>query len=157
MENKDKKVRYGEEMMHLFMALGKKMRELGRMQAACYGINSSELEIISFLAHSPHDTSKDLVCNKGYSRSLVSKTVDSLLKNKYIAAEQDLEDRRIMHLKLLPKAQEIVTEMHAMRAAMKDKLLAGVTEEEIGNMISIFHKIQGNAEQLLTEEPRENE
>lgn len=156
MWNKEKELQ-GEEIIHLLFTLGKKMRELARRQAARYGINANELETILFLAHGPPDTSKDLACRKGYSRSLVSKTVDSLLRNGYITTEQDGQDRRVMHLKLLPKAQSIVNEMEAMRKKMEDFSLKGVTKEELHTVVQVFSKIQKNIDSLITEEPRENE
>lgn len=157
MEANEKAVHHGEEMIRLIMGIGKKMKELARMQAAQYGINLSELETILFLAHSPHDTARDLAQSKGFSRSLVSKTVDSLLKNGFVTARQDTEDRRVIHLELLPKAGEIVKDMEAMREALKREFLAGVTDNEMMEMLRIFHKIQKNMQRIVTEESEENE
>ena len=64
-----------------------------------------EADIISFLQNNPgKDTAADIVELRMLSKGAVSKGVDSLIQKSLLERVPDTEDRRKIHLRLMPQA-----------------------------------------------------
>ena len=77
----------------------------GMLEDICrrYRLTRMEANIISFLQNNPgKDTAGDIVELRMFSKSAVSQGAEALIQRK-----QDPDDRRRIHLSLLPKAKPI--------------------------------------------------
>ena len=115
-----------------------------------YDMKKAELEILYFLSHSGmHDTSTDfhqqLLMNRGH----ISQAVDSLCRRRYIIVSPDTNDRRYVHYKISDSAREIVVELTKRREEMNQKILEGISEEELRVFREVSEKIRKNIENLL--------
>ncbi|WP_428911490.1 MarR family winged helix-turn-helix transcriptional regulator [Niallia sp. Krafla_26] len=118
-----------------------------------YHVTKIEIEILLFLhRNQSHDTAKDIVELKSYTKSHVSKAIDLLIKSEYIIGRLDTHDRRSVHLKLAPKAQMIVEEAMDMRHQFFDTLYKGLSHEEIQVMNHLVKKIVSNIKEALETE-----
>ena len=72
------------------------------------GLSQNEIEVLLILKQGCCNTARDMSRLRGMPRSLVSKSVDQLIKRGYVEARQDQRDRRVTRLQLLPPAQATV-------------------------------------------------
>ena len=115
-----------------------------------YDMKKAELEILYFLSKcGSHNTSKDihyqLMMNKGH----ISQAVDSLCKRHYIIATTDQKDRRYIHYQLSDSAQQIVEEMAKKRLEMDQRIVEGISEEDLEIFRAVSEKIRKNIEKKL--------
>ena len=80
------------------------------------------------------------------SKPLVSKAVGSLIARGYIEGERDKEDKRCIHLKILPKGRPIVDEVKAAWDKYLSVLMSGITEDELASLYETISKISNNAD-----------
>lgn len=133
-----------ERIVAIGVKLKKGVKQFMRAYVHQYGITYNEMELLTFLSHSPHDTAKEFCKKKGYTKSLTSKMIDDLIKNGYLESKQDERDRRVFHLSLKPKAEQILQDLNQIREKLKDILLAGITQEEIDQVLYILEKMASN-------------
>ena len=105
-------------MMHIRKSVRAAMRDAAREE----GLSQNEIEVLLFLAHKKCDTAREITQFRGISRSLVSKSVDLLMKKGYLEAKQDEKDRRVIHLLLLPKAEKTIEKLNIIRREFMSKL-----------------------------------
>lgn len=115
-----------------------------------YDMKKAELEILYFLSKcGSHNTSKDihyqLMMNKGH----ISQAVDSLCKRHYIIATTDQKDRRYIHYQLSDSAQQIVEEMAKKRLEMDQRIVEGISEEDLEIFRAVSEKIRKNIEKMI--------
>lgn len=141
-----------EEGMALFMArIRKGVRNSLRDEAGQEGLSPNEIEVLMFLYHCKSDTAREIAQSLGTSRSLVSKSVDLLVKKGYVEARQDEKDRRVIHLILLPKAENTVERLSRAREEFMARLCHGITPEEVEVFQTVMQKLWKNAQMSLPE------
>ena len=86
---------------------------------------------------------------RALSRSLVSKSVESLIQCGYLDGEPDSRDRRYFHLKLTEKAEQVLREMQKIRSNFWSMLQEGVTPEEMEQFLRVLGKMRHNLEKIL--------
>ena len=141
---------YMDEIIHECSNTLRSMKNMLREQLKIHDLTLNEFEMLMYLKRGKRDTSKDLVKERGYSRSLVSKTADQLMKQGYLTAEQDKEDRRIMHLKLTEKAEGILGELEQFTNGLNEILRRTITREEIDAMKMVLIRMQACFEEMGT-------
>jgi len=148
MQNKDGNMILDESIIRICVQIKKKMHALMNDYTKRYAITANEMEFIVFLGHSKLDTAKDIVNHRGYSRSLVSKTVDSLVRGGYITGNTDERDRRVVHLALTEKAREIMGDLEETVQDIRTLVLEGISSEEILQAKDILNKILNNFQKI---------
>lgn len=73
----------------------------------------------------------------GVSRSLMSKAVDHLVRGGWIETKPDQNDRRMVHLVLLPKAEPAVKRCRELKHEYYEKMCAGISPEDM----QVFHRV----------------
>ena len=141
---------YMDEILHECSNTLRSMKNMLREQLKTHDLTLNEFEMLMYLKRGKSDTSKDLVKERGYSRSLVSKTADQLMKQGYLTPEQDMEDRRIMHLKLTEKAEGVLGELEKFTSRLNEILRRTITREEIDTMKMVLTRMQSCFEELGT-------
>ena len=127
-------------------------RKTLREAAQSEGLSQNEIEVLLFLAKGRYDTARDISRQRGMPRSLVSKSVDLLLKRGYLQASPDARDRRVARLRLLPPAQATVDRGKAFFS----QLCRGITREEAEAFYSMVGKLTRNLNECpLADEPEE--
>ena len=110
-------------------------------------LTQNEIEVLLFLERGKFDTARDISRVRGMPRSLVSKAVDQLVKRGMIEACQDKLDRRVVRLRLLPPAQDLVKKLVAARKEFFNQLCQGITKEEAAAFYSMVEKMTKNLDQ----------
>lgn len=115
------------------------------------GLSQNEIEVLLILKQGCCNTARDMSRLRGMPRSLVSKSVDQLIKRGYVEARQDQRDRRVTRLQLLPPAQATVERLEQVREEYFSRLCRGITGEEAEAFRSMVNKMAKNLEELLPE------
>ena len=105
----------------------------GMLEDICrrYRLTRMEANIISFLQNNPgKDTAGDIVELRMFSKSAVSQGVEALIQKALVQRKQDPDDRRKIHLSLLPKAKPITEEIETIRKRFTERVFAGFSGAE---------------------------
>ncbi len=102
----------------------------------------NEINLLLFLANNKADTAKEFVKETGSSKSLVTRSVDSLVEQNYLFKEPDQNDRRYVHLKLTPKGEEIALVLRTLRKDFMKSLVEDISEEEFLTLQNILEKMK---------------
>ena len=139
-----------ENLAVVMMRVRRNVRAALREVVREEGLTQNEIEVLLFLQRGTFDTARDISQERGMPRSLVSKAVDQLVRRGYVEAVHDQEDRRVVRLRLLPVAQEMVDRLVQARKEFFSQLCKGITEEEAKAVYSMVGKMTENLDRLQT-------
>ena len=109
-----------------------------------------EADIISFLQNNPEkDTAADIVELRMLSKGAVSKGVDSMIQKSLLERFPDTEDRRKIHLRLMPQAGPITATVEEVRDEFLETVLAGFTKEELEMQSRFLRKLFDNTKKAM--------
>ncbi len=107
-------------------------------------LSPNEINLLLFLANNKADTAKEFVKETRSSKSLVTRSVDSLVEQDYLCKETDQGDRRYVHLKLTSKGEEIALVLRALRKDFMKSLVGNISEEEFLALQDILKEMKKN-------------
>ena len=140
-----------ESLAQVMMRVRRSVRLALRQAGAQEGLSQNEIEVLLLLYVGRWDTARDISRARGLPRSLVSKSVDQLLKRGFIETRQDPQDRRVARLRLLPPAQAAVERLNQAKGVFFSRLCQGITPEEAAAFRSLVDKMMQNLDGLLPE------
>ena len=115
-----------------------------------YQLNQTEVSILLFLDASPAlDTASAIVEHRRLSKSHVSGSVRTLVERSYLEAYTLPDDRRSVHLRLLPAAEPVLCEARETARHFLSQLLYGFTPEEIVQLKHFSQKVAQNLKRRL--------
>lgn len=136
-----------ENLAVVMMRVRRSVRTALREAVRDDGITQNEIEVLLFLERGKFDTARDISQVRGMPRSLVSKAVDQLVKRGFLETCQDKQDRRVVRLRLLPPARELVEKLVQARKDFFTQLCQGITQEEREAFYSMVEKMTKNLDQ----------
>lgn len=108
-------------------------------------MTQNEIDVLLFLYNNdPLDTASDIAKYRAMSKSMISKSVDSLYRRRYLSYEMDKVDKRCVHLKIEPVAIPIVKRLHEVQKEFLAVLTSNITEEEYKAMETALNKMHQN-------------
>lgn len=124
----------------------------GILKKVCeeYQLTLTEASIICFLKNNPTlDTAGDIVEIRMLSKGNVSQAVESLIQKSLLQRTPDTDDRRKIHLSLLPTALPISNSIDAMQEEFIKELFQGFTEEEYQLYVQLNERFIENTKTAL--------
>ena len=110
-----------------------------------WDLTRNELDVLLFLANNPDfDRAVDIVNNRGLSKSHVSLSIANLEHRGFLERLDDPDDRRTVHLHLLPQSEPITSAGQMAQRRFFSYLHQGVTQEQIDLMIDFARKVNEN-------------
>lgn len=144
-------------MEHLWSSLELLRKEYERHLEPVYSqfeLTRMELDILLFLANNPaRDTAAEIIRTRGFSKSHVSASVKSLMRQSYLTGTTLPGNLKSIHLKLLPAAEEIIRRGQQAQQGFYAFLLQDITPEERSTITSVLIRI---ARRLDTQSRKEN-
>ena len=123
----------------------KDIKRINRQTISSYKLSPNEIDILVFLdIQNELDTASDIVEAFEISKSLVCRSVDSLIKRKYIDTFKDDKDKRITHLKLRDEAKPIVTTLRSNRDKIIKDLVKDISDDDIRIFNYVLNKMRFN-------------
>ena len=83
------------------------------------------------------------------SKGAVSKGVDSLIRKSLLERIPDIEDRRKIHLKLMPKAGPVTATVDEVRDEFLAAVLEGFTREELEMQDRFMRRLFDNTKKAM--------
>ena len=115
-----------------------------------YKLTQNEVEVLIFLYNNPElNTSKDIVKYRWTSKSLVCKSVRSLLDNEYLDPAADYDDGRVMRLIMPEKTREIAKDLAEKEKEFYDLVFAGITDKEMAAIRGFAERLDVNLNEFL--------
>ena len=109
------------------------------------GLSLGEVHILLFLVNNPDcDTARDVAELRGLSKSQVSQAVEHLVREGLLLRTPDRSDRRVVHLSITPEGMPLALECRDIQCACGQRLLAGVTEEQIQQLSLLLETVLEN-------------
>ncbi len=123
--------------------------------AARHGMSQLEIDVLLFLHNNPSfDTAQSICELRGLSKSNVSTAVEQLCARGWLTRERDVENRRVVHLRIAPAAEPVVREAYAVQRRSGERVLSVFTPQELAQAEAITQKLHDHVALLLKEEER---
>ena len=124
-------------------------KELYRLVFEPYGemyhLTETEMEILLFLRDdSVYNTARDICKMRGIAKSNVSNGIRMLERKGYVSIRIDEENRKIHRLSLTEKSRPIAAELWQIYEECQERILDGITKEEVKAVYSFFEKCDVN-------------
>lgn len=142
---------YATEWLMSFRYIIKGQDALIKEICDSFKLTRIEGTIIVFLYNNPgKDTAGDIVELRMLSKGNdVSQAVESLIQKSFLARKQDAEDRRKIHLSLLPAAEPIIQAVEKKQKEFGCEIFRGFTEEEVCLFHEMNSRIAENTLQIM--------
>lgn len=115
-------------------------------------LTQNEIDVLLFLHNNaPLNTASDIARYRAMSKSMISKSVDSLYRKGHLSYETDKIDKRCIHLKIEPVAIPIVEKLHEVQKEFFAILTCNITGEEYKAMETALNKMYQNIIDQLEE------
>lgn len=111
----------------------------------------NEFDLITFLSNNEMDTSKEIADSLGLSKSLIARSVDSLVAKGYLETKTDERDRRYIHLVLTDEAEPIADRLRNRRKQFIASMTEGVSQEQFAQFEQTLEKMLANVERKKEE------
>lgn len=108
------------------------------------GVTVSEWVALRLLYGSERTTVADLIQSLGMTKGAISKVLDRLEAKGLIRSVEDREDRRLLHLELLPAGRELVPRLAALADANDQHFFDALSAEDQQNLRRILRLIVSN-------------
>lgn len=116
-------------------------------------MKNSEIILLFLLYLNPSlKTAKEICKVSEFKRGNVSVLVESLTVSGYIQQETALQDRRSRNLYLTDKAKALIEECGDAMKKMHDKMMEGISKEDLNVCSNVFSRIFENVERYSVEE-----
>jgi DNA-binding MarR family transcriptional regulator len=114
-----------------------------------YGLTGSQYNVLRIL----RGEGKPLPMQEIASRTVqvvpgITGLVDRLEAAGLVRRERSTEDRRVIFVAITPKALELLAKLDAPLPALEKKLLAGLTQAELRQLIELLEKIRDHFERF---------
>lgn len=140
----------GEGLFSYYAKIDKVYRKLCAHAVAEYCFTPNEIMVLMFLSNNPGlDSASDIAHFRNISKGLVAKSVESLCEKGYLKTGKDEKDRRLVHLFLTEKSDDIVKRLKNCRREFARDLYVGVLEEDMAAMARVTEVIIQNLENIL--------
>ena len=141
---------YATEWLMSFWYIIKGQDALIKEICDSFKLTRIEGTIIVFLYNNPgKDTAGDIVELRMLSKGNVTQAVESLIQKSFLARKQDAEDRRKIHLSLLPAAEPIIQAVEKKQKEFGCEIFRGFTEEEVCLFHEMNSRIAENTLQIM--------
>lgn len=115
-----------------------------------YKLRASELDVLMFLSvHPDAQTAKDICESRLVAKSLVSTSVEALVKRDLISRSTDTADRRRTLLHLRPEADEIVARALEITKSFQSRCCEGIADEDMQTFDRVFTQMRHNMNEII--------
>ena len=107
-------------------------------------LSTAELSVLLFLENECRDTAREIAEGRHMSKASVSKAVDSLYQKEYISGKADPADRRVVHLSIEKKADEVLCVACQRQIELMECIFQDISREDLETLERIAHQINRN-------------
>ena len=117
-----------------------------------YDLRPVELDILVFLQKEKSvDTAKGIIEKKHLSKAHISKSIENLRAGGFIQIAEDENDRRILHINLTDKSNEVIRKVNEIYAQCKEIMERGISKEDLETLRKVIAQVNENINRDLQE------
>ncbi|TAM04355.1 MAG: MarR family transcriptional regulator [Paraburkholderia sp.] len=136
---------FGESVGYLISRVKSTMSNLvNQRTVAELGVTSQQASVLFMVASGKCVLAAELAREYGIDASAVTRLVDRLETRGLLKRVRSSEDRRAVRLALTPEGQAIARRMPAMFTSISERLLSGLSPEEVGFLKSMLRRVLAN-------------
>ncbi|SRR5581483_2509664 len=132
------------EMAFLINDLARMLKTHVDQQARRYGMTRAQWAVLARLGRAEGLKQSDLAESLDIQPITLTRLVDRLCDNGLIERRSDPNDRRAKRLFLTPQARPLMERLAVLGEAIMDDVLAGISESDIGLMLSKLGQAKEN-------------
>lgn len=118
-------------------------------------LNQLQMDVLLFLANNPeYDTAQNICDLRGLAKSNVSNAVEALVQRGLLDRRTDAKNRRVIHLRIQPTAEQLIAAAQACQRAFFSLLVAGLSEQELDAARKLFVHMHENIRRGLERRER---
>ena len=121
-----------------------------------YGLKQVEIDVLLYKYLLPDKVASDIAKELCIPKGHVSLAMDGLMDKKYIRSKRDEEDRRFVRFTITKKGMKVAEELNKIKNFVNDRLLEGMTEEDIDAFDRISTKLLANVDELMVDVKNKN-
>lgn len=120
-----------------------------RKCAKKFGLTLLEGELLTFMDYEGgRSTAGEMAIKSRASKSMISRTVDGLVKQGFIEAKTDENDRRYTILTLTPKAKPVIEAFKKAADEIIEKMLADISDDKLEEINTTIKTIADNLDEV---------
>lgn len=104
--------------------------------ASSFNLSPTEVRFLKLFAVSPTYTIKELRNLLKLTPGRITHILTSLEEKKLISRSNDPQDKRVILVKLMPKANPLITNLHQNYHELHNRILQNVEKKELENIFS---------------------
>lgn len=117
-----------------------------------YDLRPVELDILVFLQKEKSvDTAKGIIEKKHLSKAHISKSIENLRAGGFIQIAEDENDRRILHINLTDKSNEVIRKVNEIYTQCKEIMERGISKEDLEILRKVIAQVNENINRELDE------
>lgn len=116
------------------------------------GLTPEQFLLIDLLWNQGPQSQQNLADTMQKDKNSITKLVDALEKKKFLVRQRNVMDKRSNILVLTPKAEKLKVEAKEKGISMLEKVLTGISEEELRNFLDTLNKMTDNMSKAVDEE-----
>ena len=110
-------------------------------------LSPNEISILTFLSNNPSiNTSSELVYFLEVSKGLISRSIDSLEKKGLVNCVSDVNDKRILRIRLSDQSKKLVKKLQTETANINQRIFQDISPEDLActktTISKILHQLQ---------------
>jgi DNA-binding MarR family transcriptional regulator len=103
--------------------------------ASSFNLSPTEVRFLKLFVVSPNYTIKELTAILQLSPGRITHILTSLERKKLISRSADPKDKRVIFVKLMPKASPLISNLHQNYNELHNRILQNVKKEELDNIL----------------------
>ena len=120
-----------------------------------YGLTMNEIMFLLYLdKNKMKNTAREIVDDLMVTKSHISKSVDSLAREKIIIRVHDEYDKKIIRLYISELANDLINDLRAREKLINKSITKGISKEELATFNKVLEQMQQNLVDIL--EKRKN-
>jgi DNA-binding MarR family transcriptional regulator len=140
------------EYFSYFAKTEKIFRKICHQAVAEYDFTPNEIVVMMFLHNYPEmDSASDIAHRLNISKGLVAKSVESLSEKGFVITGKDRADRRLIHLSLTEKSDQVMKRLKVCREVFVKELHQGIPREDLDAVGRAAIVMNENLEKIVSE------
>jgi len=108
------------------------------------GLTPEQFLLVDLLWNQGPQTQQQLADTMRKDKNSITKLVDALEKKEFLVRQRNEKDKRSNILILTPKAEQLKEDAKEAGIQMLEKMLTGISEEELRNFLDTLNKMSAN-------------
>jgi DNA-binding MarR family transcriptional regulator len=118
-----------------------------------YGLTMNEIMFLLYLdKHQMKNTAREIVEDLMFTKSHISKSIDSLAKENIIIREHDESDKKIIRLFINTTADDIMNDLKHREKLITKTITKGIAKEDMATFERVLKEMHKNCLDLLNDE-----